>query len=146
MNAIKDLLGQRFGSRVVYAAAPSRGGKVRWKVRCDCGRVDEVFGNELREGKALMCRPCALDERRAALVQSIAGQVFGLRTVIGASQRKRRSHRRIYVQVRCACGFVSDVSLAVLRRGVSQSCIACSNSINRQKRRASKFKAETCSD
>lgn len=139
MNSINDLRGQKFGKRSVFAAAASRNGRARWKVRCDCGHVDEVFGSELRAGNAMMCRPCALDERRAAFAQGIAGQVFGLRTVIGAAQRKSRG--LMFITVRCQCGFESDVRRDFLLSGQANACVSCANSTYR-KPRTQKFVAE----
>lgn len=64
-----DMIGRRFGHLVVESQAPSRrtldGQKhpyraVRWYCRCDCGRVVDVAGVQLRYTKgARQCRPCA---------------------------------------------------------------------------------------
>lgn len=143
MPAIIDLRGQKFGKRTVLAAAASRNRNTRWKVRCDCGRVDEVAGRELREGRALMCRPCAMDERRDSLVQAIVGQVFGLRTVIGLSKRSRP--RNMLITVRCQCGFESDVRHSFLVSGRTNSCISCAHSTYR-KPRNTKLVAENAHD
>lgn len=141
MSAIKDLRGQRFGSRTVYAAAPSRHGKARWKVRCDCGALSEVFGFLLRKGQANNCNVCAMAERRSKAIRKAAA--LPGREIIGPSEVKRTG-TGIYAQVRCGCGFVSDVRLSVLRKGGAQSCISCANSTYRKKRTSSKFNAESC--
>ena len=55
-----DLMGRRFGKRVVIAHTPNQGKEHKpfWRVRCDCGREDEVRAQTLRSGVADQCRDC----------------------------------------------------------------------------------------
>lgn len=60
---LKDLTGQRFGSRMVIGRGtppkPTRkAGNAYWIVRCECGKVDSVQGSSLTGGKANSCRGC----------------------------------------------------------------------------------------
>jgi len=58
MGRLIDLTGQKFGSRLVLGpACTGRWGR-RWRVRCVCGREDDVYGTNLRNGKSLRCRSC----------------------------------------------------------------------------------------
>jgi hypothetical protein len=67
MPAFIDITGQRFGAwtvlhRTVSQAKNHHG--VTWTCRCDCGRVGEVRGAELRRGSSNSCQSCA--RKRAA--------------------------------------------------------------------------------
>lgn len=55
---MSTLVGQRYGLRVVLHSAPSPTSDRRWRVRCDCGREDVVYGGSLRAGRADRCRDC----------------------------------------------------------------------------------------
>ena len=49
MKKIKNnLIGKRFGKRVVLAQAPHKKGRVRWRVLCDCGYECEVLTQSLK--------------------------------------------------------------------------------------------------
>jgi hypothetical protein len=54
------MIGRTFGHRTVIAAAPTPRWhtKAFWRVRCTCGREDEVLGQALRDSKAAQCRDC----------------------------------------------------------------------------------------
>jgi hypothetical protein len=56
----QDLLGKRFGKRVVLylARKGSKGVGLLWRVRCDCGREDNVLGTNLLHGFANQCLTC----------------------------------------------------------------------------------------
>ncbi len=59
-----DMIGRRFGKRVVIASAPTPSWhtKAFWRVRCVCGREDTVLGQALRDGKANQCETCRAQE------------------------------------------------------------------------------------
>lgn len=54
---INDITGVRYGKLVVIGATPERtkGGDVRWLVRCDCGAEKVVPGGHLRSGGTRSC-------------------------------------------------------------------------------------------
>jgi len=58
MAHMKDLTGQRFGSRVVLRTAGRYGRMIQWLTRCDCGRECIVVGSRLTQGKANQCITC----------------------------------------------------------------------------------------
>lgn len=56
----KDLVGQRFGKRIVISRAetPIYGGKKgssRWVVQCDCGRISTAQTCDVKRGKSCGC-------------------------------------------------------------------------------------------
>lgn len=59
MPAFRDLSGQRFGKLLVLEQAPRRPGPsnahARWRCRCDCGTVKDIFGGGLRQGVVVSC-------------------------------------------------------------------------------------------
>jgi hypothetical protein len=62
MKLAEDLIGRRFGTRVVLANEKSNArGITRWKVLCDCGLEQVVYRNNLLASKG--CRKCT--QRRA---------------------------------------------------------------------------------
>jgi hypothetical protein len=57
MPKIVDLIGQRFGNRVVIGPAPQVGDRKMWAVRCDCGHESNALPQNLR--KTTSCMWCA---------------------------------------------------------------------------------------
>jgi hypothetical protein len=57
----QDLQGRRFGKRVVLSLfrRGSKGVGLLWHVRCDCGREDNVLGQNLMHGFCNQCRDCS---------------------------------------------------------------------------------------
>lgn len=63
----EDLVGQRFGSRVVISGAGRTARRnALWTVRCDCGRVDVAQAGTIRRSSA--CGSCAPVGRKATVV------------------------------------------------------------------------------
>src|SRR5256885_1443438 len=50
-----DLTGKRFGRWAVLGIGVSSAGRRKWRCACDCGRVAEVFGNNLTGGRTVSC-------------------------------------------------------------------------------------------
>jgi len=53
-----ELTGKKFGTLLVIKEAPIRGpstSSVRWICQCDCGKIEEVNGNSLRQGLKYQC-------------------------------------------------------------------------------------------
>lgn len=56
MAKLIDLTGQRFGRLVVLErAAHAKGERVRWRCKCDCGKVTIVLSDKLRCGETRSC-------------------------------------------------------------------------------------------
>lgn len=65
MGKLTDLSDQKFGRLLVQTQAPSISGNSRWNVRCDCGTLKTVWGNDLKRGKVVSCG-CHRDEINSA--------------------------------------------------------------------------------
>lgn len=62
MPAMVDITGWRFGRLIALGTTAQRSnGKVVWHCRCDCGRLTEVRGTDLRNGRVHSCT-CLRDE------------------------------------------------------------------------------------
>jgi len=59
-----DMIGRTFGKRTVIALAPTPSWhtKAFWRMRCICGREDDILGQALRDGKANQCKDCRAKE------------------------------------------------------------------------------------
>lgn len=56
LRCLNSLIGQRFGRLVVLTRAKNtRSGSICWKVKCDCGKVLTVQGNNLCSGNTISC-------------------------------------------------------------------------------------------
>lgn len=58
------MIGRTFGKRTVIALAPTPSWhtKAFWRMRCICGREDDILGQALRDGKANQCKDCRAKE------------------------------------------------------------------------------------
>jgi hypothetical protein len=74
------MLGRRFGLLVVEAACgvTTMGRHPRWSCRCDCGRVIEAQGNNLRAGikTSCGCEPQGKASVRAVVSAALPGGFF----------------------------------------------------------------------
>jgi hypothetical protein len=52
---MENYIGRRFGRLLVIAKAPSRHGRARWTCQCDCGRMKDVGGSCLQQGRIKSC-------------------------------------------------------------------------------------------
>lgn len=55
MGRFIDLTGQRFGRWTVLRYAGSHNGRAFWECRCDCGKIRDVRGSDLRNGRSTSC-------------------------------------------------------------------------------------------
>ncbi|KKM15681.1 hypothetical protein LCGC14_1693550 [marine sediment metagenome] len=62
-----DYVGKRFGTwSVLRKGNYDRSGHMRWVCRCDCGRIEEVLGDNLKRSISTCCRECKRDKLRRA--------------------------------------------------------------------------------
>ena len=91
MPKINDLVGQRFGRRVVLnRAAKYRDGRYKWTVRCDCGHVTDVLVQTIKRSPT--CLQCAHKGPRPYR------RVKPFQTVFRALMRHRHAVRLTYDQ------------------------------------------------
>lgn len=132
MHEVFDIRGARFGNRVVIGLAPSKSGRARFYVRCDCGDVTSVFGHYLRDGKGNSCRMCQRTQdslkKKAALESEYVGKRVGFRVIEGISfgSRRKSGSRGFVAEAVCECGYHASISVSALRQQRVNGCISCS--------------------
>lgn len=55
MGTVTDLIGERFGKLVVTEKLGAIGGKMMWRLSCDCGGKTKANTTDLRRGKVRSC-------------------------------------------------------------------------------------------
>lgn len=114
MAARINLVGQRFGQLTVLEQYPLR----KVLVKCDCGNTKIVNSSNMRSGGVLSCG-CKKTGRKPENIPD--GTKFGRWTVIGESERKSGTARRMLVQYDCGSK-PKFVELSSLKCGDSTSC------------------------
>jgi hypothetical protein len=104
MSIVKDLIGQRFGSLIVFEQTASLRPKARWLCRCDCGKVISVDGYKLTTGRKTSCGCESLNNN---------GQPRKQTEHHGGSNNSRLY--RIYRQMRVRCGYADGAEDRVKR-------------------------------
>lgn len=78
-----DIAGHRYSRLVAQRPVErTRGGKVKWKCVCDCGKECVVDGTSLRSGHIRSCGCLHKDAMSAALLMDMTGRRIGEWTVI----------------------------------------------------------------
>lgn len=116
--------GDKFGDRVVLGAAPVLHEARRVYVRCKCGKVDAVPASGLTRGKFHRCVSCARKHAAISAAQSSVGTYAGAREIIGL-RMGTKNRRGVFFEVRCQCGFVSEIPKSSIAGGNSAMCPAC---------------------
>lgn len=55
MSKLIDLTGQRFGRLTVIERAENKGEQTAWRCKCDCGKIVDVRGGNLKSGHTTSC-------------------------------------------------------------------------------------------
>ena len=66
MTRLIDLTGQRYGRLTALRKTATRGGRVAWECRCECGGSVVVQASDLRTGHTSSCGCLRLERLRAA--------------------------------------------------------------------------------
>lgn len=121
----KDLAGFRFGKlTVICRSGTSKSGDPRWRCLCDCEKVVDCLGSNLRSGHTRSCG-CS----RGSAAEDLAGQTFGLLTAIRIHSRKDGKVRWF---CQCECGGTAIVISSNLKNGNSKSCGCLSSEVQRR--------------
>ena len=117
-----DETGHRYGKLTVISISDKKDSKgVRfWKCLCDCGKITEVRGTELRNGKT---KSCGCGHKGCKIINEI-GNRYGNLTVIGKSERLSNNHAIWICQ--CDCGNICEISGSHLRAKDQTCCPICS--------------------
>lgn len=69
-HKLKDLQNQKFGKWIVIDRVLNEKVGGYWKCLCECGKLEEIYGADLRRGKTTQCRSCS--RRHCATTHGLA--------------------------------------------------------------------------
>lgn len=120
MRQVEDLTGKRFGYWVVLGLGErSKTGLIRWKCRCDCGRVRDVKPDMLKSGRSVSCG-CGIAGKRNR-VDELIGRRFGRLVVLEKDTARVKAHNTYWI-CKCDCGKEKSVATCNLIGGNVSSC------------------------
>ena len=128
MSKVKDETGNIYGKLTVLERAGSNSyGKATWLCQCECGKTAIVAGDALRKGIASTCGDRIHAQERMKRVGKsnlidLAGQTFGLLTVIERVPRPENVKNGTYWKCQCKCGNYHIAEAANLKKGAVASC------------------------
>lgn len=109
-------IGKTFGFLTIINVSGSK----KYKCRCICGKILDVYRSNLLSGKTKSCG-CYNDKMRGITqFKDMTGQKFGRLTVISRSKHSCDEHASWLC--RCDCGNTCVVNGRCLRQGSTQSC------------------------
>ena len=125
-----DETGNQYGRLTVIKSVGVKGKDrgIRWLCQCECGKLTEVSGRDLRQGKVKSCG-CLNDEVRGqTIVVNEIGNRYGKLLVLEREDSHTGKARWI---CQCDCGNKASVRGADLRSGRVVSC-GCLSSLGEQ--------------
>lgn len=126
-----DVTGRRFG-RLIAESWTSRGDRVVWNCRCDCGRISRPTTHSLLSDRARSCGLCTRAEAAATRRLALIDRRFGRLVVVA---RELPISSRLWL-AQCDCGAIRLVNSSNLLTGATRSCGST------QCRRAASVRAE----
>jgi hypothetical protein len=127
----RDLTGQKFGKLTVISLyekkKQKRGTTIYWLCACDCGRCEPfpVVSEHLKENLNHACKLCGYEKVSESNLNNIAGQKFGMLTVLEQAESYTNPGNGGSVArwlCRCDCGNTTIVRGKDLRSGETVSC------------------------
>ncbi len=123
MSKFKDLTGQRFGKLKVVGMAPRIQGKpIKWICQCDCGKIKEVDGSNMKQGKI---KSCGCEQNASRPQEDLIGKKFGSLTVLKRFPGSENTSPK--AECLCECGRKTIVSTWHLKSGHTKTCNDCKN-------------------
>lgn len=118
----KNLTGKRQGSLTFLKPAEKRNNRIYWWVKCDCGNIDKIRSDALKDCCA-KCSKKKLSERQKQnrnCIKDLTGQKFHRLTVLYPT--KDQVGKGMYWHCKCECGAEIDVISSSLMSGNTKSC------------------------
>lgn len=115
-----DLTGRTFGKWKVLEKSQKRGSHDYYLCECECGKIKEVSGYNLKTGKSTSCgceRTKRLEERKDDLTGRKYAELTVIKYINTSPDKKNR-----YWSCRCSCGKIVTVSTTDLTTGRIKSC------------------------
>lgn len=115
MGKYIDITGKRFGKlTVLRSGSTATNGTKKWVCKCDCGKIIETRGDELRNGKTTSCGCERYDK------YDLSGQQINMITVIERTGSDKNG-KALY-KCKCDCGTIKTMTYGDLKSGRVISC------------------------
>lgn len=116
-NKIIDISGKKFGKLTVISVAYSKGNRVYWNCKCDCGNDFVAMGRALKTGNTSSCG--CINHGKGQIRRNIKGRKFGELT---AEEYLGVINNHSFWRCACSCGKKKDVEITALLTGNTTSC------------------------
>ncbi|MBT8348699.1 MAG: hypothetical protein HKP62_04540 [Sulfurovum sp.] len=122
---LKDLTGQRFGKLVVLERVEDHitsGGNsiVKWKCKCDCGKITFVRTDSLKRGDTKSCG-CIFHSPKSNLIGKRFNRLVVKEWAFSFTDEDEEYHRGAWLS-QCDCGRMILSSTTELKTGHTESC------------------------
>lgn len=128
MAKLKDEVGNKYGKLTVISRAGTKNGYATWNCQCECGKIIEVKGLNLRRGGTKSCG-CLKIEKIKDLNESklidLTNKQFGNLTVIKRVENKNNQPAWL---CKCKCGSLIEVLGSNLRKNNGTFSCGCVSS------------------
>lgn len=119
MPSLIDIKGKIYGDLYVLEYI----GKSKWKCKCNCGRIVDIYGTYLRDRKVTDCG-CKkiLRRQREDLTNQKSHKLTAIKIDIERMLSRKKGDRNTYWICRCDCGNFTTIRTGDFKRGKVQSC------------------------
>lgn len=129
-STVIDMTGRIIGKWTVIKRSNKKSNNnnnVYWTCQCECGRIQEICGTDLRRGKTLQCKHCAgkraiknlLTTKHQKQNNDEIGKTYGQLTVL---EKIKQTPGGSIWKCKCVCGNEVNVRINNLHSGKTQSC------------------------
>lgn len=127
----KDETGNKYGKLTVIKQSDKKSTSraIYWTCQCDCGKIIDVVGKDLRNGKTVSCGCYNQYQKGQTILKNEIGNRYGKLLVI---DKIRPDNGTTYWKCQCDCGNIAYYTGPTLRQGGASSC-GCLHSIGNQK-------------
>ena len=118
------MIGKKFGKWTVLSERLERNKhrKILYECLCECGKIADRLGTELKTGNRNGCVDCY---RPSRIEKSNVGEKFGDRYIIEEVWLERYGSNRLFYKVICSNDHIKHISRAKLIDGSSDKCLKC---------------------
>ncbi len=118
------MVGKVFGKWLVLEENEKRVRRaIVYKCQCQCGKISDQLGLNLRHGSTKQCKDCYSQSLR---MECLLGKRFGDRDVIGKTLKKHSSNgMSLYYKTLCDNDHISYIRPVDLIYGMRNLCIKC---------------------
>lgn len=120
-----NLVGKTYNKLTVLEEVPKEQRKnpkkVEWKCQCECGKIINVYSNNLTSGHTKSCGCRRVEAAKENFTKNLTGKVFNKLTALEPTS-KRGSDGSVIWKCQCECGNIHYASTNSLNTGAISSC------------------------